>query len=653
VVVIEIRRAKAFWYTPPGTDFFSSLLVESLLMRKLALSCTLLFAIAVSAQQAATPPASAAAAQELPCSQTRKELPRCNLNPKQAKEAAKKYQAGMKLASRQQLEPALQLLTQAAEISPSNVDYVTAREMVRQKLVYGILQQGNEAMLQKRPVEALGAFRQALTVDPQNQYAQQRLRDSLPILPTAAEIRQETYKGPIWLQPDTGTHEIHFRGSSRELLTKLASTYGLNAVIDENLPNRTLRADIEQANWAQASGALTRMARALAVPLSAKQVLFVENTQENRNQYESMALRTYYIPGQSTLQQLNDLMTTLRVMFDLRFVSLNAAAQSISVRAQTATLDAVSAFLDDLHEEHAQVLLDVTVYQISSTYARSIGLDIPRSFTVFNLLTEARKLLGNQTVSEIEAQLLSGNLTAASATAAAAALASQGTQSSILTSTSWVTFGGGLTWTGITVSPATLFGSVSKSDLKSLENVTLRASQNNPAVLKIGQRYPIVNAIYSSSYVSTQRQTSVTASTYNPNNPYPSFNYEDLGFNLKATPKIHRGGVVSVDFELQLRSLGASTSNGIPIINNHEYKGAINCLDGEPVAIAGLVEHSVSEAMTGYPGVHSLPGIGKLLSTNSKDEADSEILILVTPRILTSEQSAASPLIPLPANVPR
>ncbi|HVP65120.1 MAG TPA: hypothetical protein VMT82_09500 [candidate division Zixibacteria bacterium] len=623
-------------------------------MRKLILSFVLLFAIAVPAQQPASAPAQAAP-QAQACSQTRKELPRCNISPKQAKEAEKKYRAGMKLASHNQLQPALNLLTEATDISPSNVDYITAREMLRQKLVYEILQRGNEAMLQKRPIEALGAFRQALTIDPQNLYAQQRLRESLPVLPTDTEIRQETYIGPITLRPDSGTHDIHFRGSSRELLTKLASTYGLNAVVDENFPNRTVRADIEDANWAQASGALTRIARALPVPLSTKQVLFVENTAENRNQYESMALRTFYIPGQSTLQQLNELMTTLRVMFDLRFISLNATAQSISVRAQTATLDAVSAFLDDLHGDHAQVMLDVAVYQISRNYARSLGTDLPHSFTVFNLITEARALLGNETVSEIESQLRSGTLNANSAAAAALALASQGSQGSILTSTSWVSFGGGLTWTGITVSPTTLFGSVNKSDLKSLQTVMLRASESNPAVLKIGERYPIVNAIYSSSYTSTlQSQTnSVTAGTYNPSNPYPSFNYEDLGFNLKATPKIHRGGVVSVDFELQLRSLGATTSNGIPIINNHEYKGAINCMDGEPVAIAGLLERSVSDAMSGYPGVHSVPGIGALLSTNSKNQADNELLILITPRILTAEQTASSPLIPLPPNVPK
>ncbi|HUO61780.1 MAG TPA: hypothetical protein VMU24_14015 [Candidatus Acidoferrales bacterium] len=624
-------------------------------MRRLLLTSALLFAAALVAQQQ---PVASTAEQRKPCSQTRKELPRCELTPKQAKESAKKYAEGVRLASHQRLEPALRLLTEATEISPQDVDYLTAREMVRQRLVYEIVQQGNDAMLRKSPIEALGAFRHALIIDPQNEYAEQRVRDSLPVLPSEGVIRQQTYTQPIVLRPDSGTHDIHFRGSSRDLLTMLASTYGLSGVVDDNLPNRNVRADIEDADWAQASDALTRVTHALPVPLSAKQVLFVENTQENRNQYQSMALRTFYLPGQSTPQQLNDLMTAMRVMFDLRFISLNATAQTISVRAPTPTLDAVSEFLDDLHGDHAQVLLDVKVFQVSRSYTRQFGADLPNSFIVFNLLTEARKLLGNQTTSELIAELESGTLNASSAEAAALGLLAQGgAQSSLLTSTSWVTFGGGITLTGITVAPSSLHLSVNTSDLRNLENVSVRASESAPAIVKIGERYPIVNAIYSSSYISSAANptsyNSANTTQFNASNPYPSFTFEDLGFNLKATPKVHRGGLVSVDFEMQLRSLGGNTANGIPIINNHEYKGAVNCIDGEPVGIAGLLEHSVADAMTGYPGISHLPGLGTALSVHSKDREDNELLILITPHILTAEGAATSPLIPLPANVPR
>lgn len=626
-------------------------------MRRLVLSSALLLSLAASAQQP-TPAAytATAPATPAPCSEIRKELPRCKLTAPRAKEAAKKYSEGIKLASHQQLESALPLLTEATDISPSDVDYVTAREMVRQKLVYQIVQQGNDAMLRKRPIEALGAFRHALTIDPQNEYAQQRVRDSLPVLPSATEVRQETFTGPIILRPDSGVHDFHFRGNSRDLLTKLASTYGLSAVMDDSLPNRSVRADIENADWPQASEALTRITRALPVPLSPKQVLFVENTAENRTQYLSMALRTFYLPGQSTPQQLNELLTTLRVMFDLRFISLNPTAQTISVRAQTATLDAVTAFLDDLHMDRAQVLLDVKVYQVSRTYTRSLGADLPNSFIVFNVLTEARKLLGNESVDQILAQLASGTLNPATAAGAALALLAQGgTQSSLLTSTSFVTFGGGLTLTGLTVSPSSLNLNATTSDLRSLENVSLRASESTPAVLKIGQRYPIVTAVYTSSYTSTALSSllgsSVNPNQFNASNPYPSFTFEDLGFNMKAVPKIHRGGIVSVDFELQLRSLGTQTANGIPIINNEEYKGSINCSDGESVAIAGLLEQSVSNAMSGYPGVSSIPGLGTLLSVHSKNKSNNELLILITPHILTAEGAAASPLIPLPTNI--
>jgi hypothetical protein len=60
----------------------------------------------------------------------------------------------------------------AARLAPRNVDYVTAREMTRQQIVFDHLERGNAEMLKGRQIEALAAFRSALRLDPQNEVAQ-------------------------------------------------------------------------------------------------------------------------------------------------------------------------------------------------------------------------------------------------------------------------------------------------------------------------------------------------------------------------------------------------------------------------------------------------------------------------------------------------
>ena len=69
---------------------------------------------------------------------------------------------------------------------------------------------------------------------------------------------------------------------------------------------------------------------------------------------------------------------------------------------------------------------------------------------------------------------------------------------------------------------------------------------------------------------------------------------------LKATPQVH-GRLISLDYELTVRALGATQSNGLPLLTNREMKGTISTEDGEAVVIAGLVEKDEMDAINGIP----------------------------------------------------
>ena len=85
--------------------------------------------------------------------------------------------------------------------------------------------------------------------------------------------------------------------------------------------------------------------------------------------------------------------------------------------------------------------------------------------------------------------------------------------------------------------------------------------------------------------------------------PFPSFNFEDLGLNLKATPIIHSNTDVSLKIELNIRTLGNQTVNGIPIILNREYTGSITLKNEESGVVAGLI----SKSDCAQPGRISVP----------------------------------------------
>src|SRR5581483_402940 len=121
------------------------------------------------------------------------------------KKARQEFSEGMKLKKKDQLLPALDHFRNAADLDPKNVSYATARETTRVDAVMEQIQRGNRAMESNSPIEAQADYREALRIDPNNQFALQQLRNALPpISATNTSIRysdDERLAPPIQLIP--------------------------------------------------------------------------------------------------------------------------------------------------------------------------------------------------------------------------------------------------------------------------------------------------------------------------------------------------------------------------------------------------------------------------------------------------------------------
>ncbi len=230
--------------------------------------------------------------------------------PKERAQAQRAFKEGMKLKSVGKLDQAFGKFERAAELNPHNVEYITAREFTRQQLVMQALQRGNKAMLENKEIIAMAEFRRATEYDPTNDFAIQRLRDSMPqeMEPLSQSMRVVEQSTPIELMPSEARHDFHFRGDARTLLTQVAQTYGLVAEFDDSVQQRRVRFDIEDVNFATAVDAAMHVTKTFSVPLSSRQMLFAADTVENRRNLERMSLRTFYLPDVSSDQQLNEMM---------------------------------------------------------------------------------------------------------------------------------------------------------------------------------------------------------------------------------------------------------------------------------------------------------------------------------------------------------
>jgi type II secretory pathway component GspD/PulD (secretin) len=312
------------------------------------------------------------------------------------------------------------------------------------------------------------------------------------------------------------------------------------------------------------------------------------------------------------------------------------------VRGPLGALEAATQFLGQLNGAPPEVLLDMQVLQISHTYASNIGLHVPDQFNLFNIPASALAALGGQNVQDLINQLIaSGGINQAGNQTIAALLAQlEGQQNSILNQ-HLATFGGGLTLMGLTLDELAPVLSMNESSVKTLEHVTLRASQQKEATFKLGSRYPVLNASFAPISNSSAIAGVIGNQSYTA--PFPSVSYEDIGLTLKAKPLVHNNLDVALEVKLEFRALGTANVNGVPIISNREYDGGILLKDGEPAAIAGMVSESDQRSLNGLPTFSQIPGFGVLTSQNSHQTEDDELLILITPHVVRSPQQTEVP----------
>jgi tetratricopeptide (TPR) repeat protein len=565
----------------------------------------------------------------------------CLVSKKELKDARSAFHEGVKLRDRQQLEEAFAHFDKATRMAPQNPQFLTAREVVKSQLVFGHIQRGNLLLLENDRARAAAEFRAALELDAENEYARERLGEATsevsPALPRALPV-QVADSGEIHLQPRDDRATFHYTGDARGLFAQLSAAYGVTAQFDDSVQPRQVRFNVDDVDFFTALRLACQVSKTMWAALDAHQMLIAADNPENHKQFDRMSLRTFILPAHSTPQEATDLVNTMRTILDLRFVSSGLAGDTVEVRGPQPVLDACSKLLEQLGNERPQVMIDVRVLQISHQLARNIGLHIPNTFTMFNIPAAALAGLaglGGQNIQQLINQLIaSGGINQAGSSALSGLLAQLGGQQNSIFSQPLATFGGGLTFMGLSLDQLAASLSVNESWVRSLENLNIRASQGNDATLHIGTRYPILNATYAPIFNSPQISQVLGNRSYVP--PFPSVSYEDLGLNVKAKPVIHGDGSVSIDLEMQVRSLTGQSNNGVPLISNREYKGSINLKDGEPAFVAGEVSRTDTLSMSGIPGLGAVPLLNQAMVNNTKESDSDELMIVLTPHVLAN-----------------
>jgi type II secretory pathway component GspD/PulD (secretin) len=109
-----------------------------------------------------------------------------------------------------------------------------------------------------------------------------------------------------------------------------------------------------------------------------------------------------------------------------------------------------------------------------------------------------------------------------------------------------------------------------------------------------------------------------------------------IGIQMTVTPHINADGQITLDLHPEVSDLAAqATVQGGIIIVTSEAKARVMVRNGETAVIGGLIRNNETEYTTGVPFLKSLPLVGRLFRSMSTSIEKRELLIFVTPRIVS------------------
>lgn len=161
------------------------------------------------------------------------------------------------------------------------------------------------------------------------------------------------------------------------------------------------------------------------------------------------------------------------------------------------------------------------------------------------------------------------------------------------------------------------------TDVKIVSSPTVLVLDNHEAELQVGDEVPVA--------------TQAVVSTADPDAPIVnSITYSDTGVILRVRPRVSENGRVIMDVEQEFSDVVPTTSSGIdsPTIQQRQVRTSAVVDDGQTLALGGLIETTDSVVRTQVPVLGDIPILGLAFRSKDSEQARSELLILITPRVI-------------------
>jgi pilus assembly protein CpaC len=125
--------------------------------------------------------------------------------------------------------------------------------------------------------------------------------------------------------------------------------------------------------------------------------------------------------------------------------------------------------------------------------------------------------------------------------------------------------------------------------------------------------------------------------------------FKEFGIRLNFTPQVQQDGMIRLKVAPEVSSLDFAnglTISGftVPALTSRKATTEVDLRDGQSFAIAGLMDNRVVDVASKVPGLSSIPILGNLFKSRSTNKTNTELLVMVTPKMISGNTPAPAPV---------
>jgi general secretion pathway protein D len=374
----------------------------------------------------------------------------------------------------------------------------------------------------------------------------------------------------------------------KDVYKAIGAAFGFNVLFDPKLKDSKVALELKDVTAKRALETVMQAAGHFYKVLDEKSIIVVEDTPQNRRDYEDLVVKTFFLSN----ADVKDVNNMLRSLIDARRIAVNEQLNSIVIRDTADKVAIAERLINANDKSKAEVLVDVELLQLDSSKLRDIGMSL--SAYSFPITMDPTSITGGADKTRIPLDRLGD-----------------------ITRSMW----------GLTVPSVTISLVKSSGEAETLAQPQLRITEGEKANLVIGDKVPIPTTTFNTSNTIGSNVVPITA-----------FNYQDVGIKIEVEPRVHHNNEVTLKLQVEVSELGenveVSAGQKQPKIGTRTINSVIRLKDGETSLLAGLLKYSKRSSTSGVPWLSEIPVLGGLFRSNNTDFKKTDLILTLTPHIV-------------------